>query len=96
MIEKRLDTLKACDKIVCNWVQQFEDVNFRIQATLHVDMDCGDEFITLYDPQTDVCLTVWRTPAWYGNDVLKLARSIIAPQLKGLNVSDDDQKGGVK
>ena len=72
----------AMNMVVCKWVQQMEDVHFRTEATLHCDSETGDEFITIYDPLTDVCITVWRTPAWFGNDVLELVRTILAPKLK--------------
>ena len=72
----------AADMVVCNWIQQMENVCFRTENLLHYDHDSGDEFITIYDPGTDVCITVWRSPARYGKDVLKLARAILDTKLK--------------
>ena len=86
----------AMDKVVCEWVQQFEDVHFRTEANYCKDQGTGDEFITVYDPVTDVCITVWRSPAWYGHDVLNLARSILAPQLKTGSLPDGKTKGGAR
>ena len=78
----KVTTIDALDRIVMQMVQQFENVHPRIQATCHVDEDCGDEFITLYDPLTDQCLTVWMSQAWYGNKVLGLAKEVMSSNLK--------------
>ncbi len=96
MKQSSLNPRTAMDMIVCGWIQQMEDVHFRTNATLHSYADSGDEFITIHDPVTDVCITVWRTPAWYGNDVLKLAQNILAPQLKPVNNKNVKVKGGPK
>jgi hypothetical protein len=82
------------DIVVCEWIQEMEDVHFRTQSVIHHDQASGDEFITIHDPVTDTCITVWRTPSWYGEDVLKLAKSILAPQLKTGSAPEDDGKGG--
>ena len=82
MKQTPVDPQTAMDTIVCDWIQQMEDVHYRTDAMLHTYPESGDEFITIYDSVTDVCITVWRTPAWYGNDVLKLAQNFLAPQLK--------------
>jgi hypothetical protein len=94
MKHTRLNPRTAMDMVVCGWIQQMEDVHFRTSATLHSDADSGDQFITIHDPVTDVCITVWRTPAWYGNDVLKLAQNILAPQLKHIDGPISKPKGG--
>ena len=85
MKQTTMDPRTALDKIVCHWVQAFEDVNFRIEATHHFDKDSGDEFITVYDPLNDTCLTAWVSKAWYGNDVLNLANTVIRENLHPAN-----------
>lgn len=72
----------ALDKIVCSWIQKFENIHPFTDATHHYDEETGDEFITVFDSRTDSCLTVWITPSWYGNDVLNLARDIISSKIK--------------
>ena len=94
MKQNKLEPDAELDHIVCNWVQQFNDVVFRVEATHHYDKVTEDEFITVYDPVTDACITVWLSPHWYGLDVLNLAHGILTPQLKSANVPDDKLKGG--
>ena len=82
MKQTTMEPVDALDCIVNNWIQRFENVHFRVRATHHQDKDTGDEFITVYDPRTDACLTVFLTPSWYGNDVVKLARGILSSGIK--------------
>ena len=86
----------AMDMVVCDWIQRMEDIHFRTEACLHHDEATGEEFITIHDPVTDACITVWRTPDWYGNDVLRLAQSILSPQLKQVATPESNNKGGIK
>jgi hypothetical protein len=72
----------ALDHIVMKLVQRFEDIHPRTQATMHMDEKTGDEFIMVHDPVMDQCLIVWFSPAWYGNNVLALAKNIISSNLK--------------
>lgn len=72
----------ALDRIVLGMVQRFENIHFRTEATIHLDENTGDEFVTIHDPVTDCCLTVWLSPAWYGDDVLKLAKSVLESKIK--------------
>lgn len=96
MKQKRLAPRTAMDMAVCEWIQQMEDVHFRCKAVHHHDSDSGDEFITIHDPVSDMCLTIWRTPTWYGNDVLRLAQNILAPQLRQPIIPEPKLKGGAR
>ena len=78
---KKMNTIKALDKIVCERVQHFENVHTRCKSLIQIDEKTGDEFITVYDPITDQCLTVWSSPNWYGNDVLEVTRTVIRGEI---------------
>ncbi|MFZ4569754.1 MAG: hypothetical protein ACOYM0_01335 [Bacteroidales bacterium] len=77
-----MDPRTALDLVVCNWIQHFENIHPFTNATHHIDEETGDEFITVFDPKFDNCIVVWLAPAWYGNDVLNLARSVLASKVK--------------
>lgn len=76
-----LKTDSALDHLVTDWIQKMEDVHHRCISTHLIDEKTEDEFIDIYDPQTDRCLTVWSSPARHGNDALKLAHSILKTDL---------------
>lgn len=77
-----MDSHRALDMAVCNWIQQFEDIHPFTHATYHDDEETGDQFLTVVDNRTDSCLVIWLAPAWHGNDVLNLARSILSSKIK--------------
>jgi len=82
MIHTPMDSSEALDMAVCNWIQQFENINPFTHATYLDDEETGDEFVTVFDPRTDRCIIIWLAPAWNGNDVLNLARDIISSKIK--------------
>lgn len=80
----KIKTEKALDMLVCEWIQKFSNTHFRCISRLHHDAATGDEFLTVYDPETDRCITVWLSPTRFGNEVLELARKVLVlPEVNG-------------
>ena len=82
MKQTPMDPRDALDMVVCNWIQKFENIHPFTNATYHEDEETGDQFLTVVDPRTDSCIVIWLAPAWHGNDVLNLARSILSSKIK--------------
>lgn len=85
MTSKKVEAAYALDRIVMERIQHFEDIHFRTECYEYTDPETGDEFITVYDPQTDQCLTLWYSPSWYGNDFVEMVKAVIAEKVKGGN-----------
>jgi hypothetical protein len=83
---KQLETDVALDILVTNWIQRMENIHPRCISKVLFDEKTGDEFMTVYDPASDECLTVWKSPSRFGNEVLEMARGILS--------SIDHTKGG--
>jgi len=87
----KVETDAALDTLVLGWIQCLEDVHFRCISRMHYDETTGDEFLTVYDPVTDRCLTVCQSPSRFGNEVLELARGVLSSKLNPIS-----RKGGQK
>lgn len=77
MKAKRLTTRKALEIVVDDWIQRIEPIRKRCISTLHEAGD-GEQIITIYDTQDDMCLTVWISPSRFGNEVLEQARMALS------------------
>lgn len=74
---------KALDLFVMEHINRFEQVHFRLRCLKQHDPETGDEWVTVYDPETDSCLTLWFSPAWYGSQALREARAILNDGMRG-------------
>lgn len=74
---------KALDLFVMEHINRFEQIHHRLQCNKQNDPETGDEYVTVYDPETDRCLTLWYSPTWHGSEVLRDALAILRSKAEG-------------
>lgn len=74
---------KALDLFVMEHINRFEQIHHRLHCLKQHDPETGDEYVTVYDPETDRCLTLWYSPSWYGMEALREAKAILRTKMEG-------------
>lgn len=80
---RHISSQEALNRFVELHIDRFMEFHARTTCTLHVDRHTGEEYLSIFDPETDQCLTLWYTPALFGSRSLKEAKVAIASILEG-------------